>query len=102
MKNFLLNIFIWFGISIFSWAVVFCIALFFVSDLSAAELHEIPTVCESQQAKIKEIERQFANKIFIIWLRDDPAIDKANLYDKARYTAWYILRDNGIVCRHYK
>jgi len=102
MRNFILNIITWFGIALLFWSLI----LFLAFNAQAEEINDqamdIPTKCEYHRAKVREIQKQFADKIYILWLHEGSKIDPRKLYDQADYTAWYILRDNSIICRHYK
>ena len=102
MRNFIFTIAVWLAISALFWVFV----LFLAFNVQAEEINDqvmdIPIKCEYHRAKVREIQKQFADKIYILWLDGGSKIDPRKLYDQADYTAWYILRDNAIICRHYK
>ena len=81
-------------------AIVFAVIgflLFWLSgDVEAAE--RMSKHCEHRPKQVSEIERRFADTIFKLWRSQSPNESVLDLYAKAEYTAWYILRDNGITC----
>ena len=102
MRNFIFTIAVWLAISALFWVFVLFLAFNIQAEEFDDQAMDIPTKCEYHRAKIREIQKQFADKIFILWLHEGSKIDPRKLYDQADYTAWYILRDNSIICRHYK
>ena len=80
--------------------IVVCFLMFQCGYVEADS--EVPIKCEKQRAKVKVIEQQFADKIFMLWVKQGSRVEPEKLYNQARFTAWYILKDNNIVCRSFK
>ena len=66
------------------------------------QLMDIPTKCEKRYEKAKILETQLADRIFILWVKEGSKEEPRQLYNRASFTASWILIDNGIVCRHPK
>lgn len=77
---------------------VICLLFYLASPSARAE----GIKCASKPIEVSRLENQLAGVIFATWRKSghvEPAIE---LMAKARYTAWYILRDNNLICRPRK
>jgi len=102
MRNFILNIIIWLCISLLIWLLVLFLAFNVQAEDFNDQVMDIPTKCEKKYEKAKILEHQLADRIFLIWVKEGSNEDPRQLYNKASFTAFWILIDNGIICRHPK
>ena len=102
MRKKFVTVLTWIGIILFAWTALLFIAFNAHSDEFNDQVMDIPTKCEYRRSKIRDMQKQFADRIFLLWIHQGNKIDPVKLYDQADYTASYILLDNGITCRRNK
>lgn len=79
--------------------------MFYLGDVRAEindQVMDIPTKCIKKLEQTKVLEQQLADRIFILWVKEGNKEEPRQLYNRAYFTASWILIDNGIVCRHPK
>ena len=82
----------------FIFLVIVCGLFYFFSPSARAD----GIKCVSKTAESIKLEKQFAGVIFDTWRKAGHVEPAKELMAKARYTAWYILRDNNLICRPRK
>lgn len=78
--------------------IIICALFYLASPSARAE----GIKCASKQSEVSRLENQLAGVIFATWRKSGHIEPAKELMAKARYTAWYILRDNNLICRPRK
>ena len=102
MRKTIVTALTWVGIALFAWTALLFIAFNAHGEEFNDQVMDIPTKCEYKRSKVREMESRYADNINSVWIKEGDKTEPRLLYNKALYTASYILLDNGITCRRIK
>lgn len=79
--------------------LILLVVVAFMLQFGYVKAEEVSKKCNSNKSEVRKMEKDFTKVIFNTWRKAGNKSDPQQLWREAEFTAYWILRDNRIVCR---